>query len=161
VSDGRSPRERIGADGHDAWPPSDDGESQRWELIDRCRRHGISVLDPWNVPIAWLWDRLDGSAPDPGVRAFRREYVPAIFTQAKVEEDDHDDAIDRKTFIEIELVDQHGRPIGNKLFRVTLPNGTVYEGTLNGGGFARVDGIDPGNCRVTFPELNDTAWRLR
>ena len=45
-------------------------------------------------------------------------------------------------------------------YRVTLPDGTmVAEGTLNDKGFARVDGIDPGTCKVTFPKLHKDAWK--
>ena len=31
-------------------------------------------------------------------------------------------------------------------------------GTLDNNGFARVDGIDPGTCKITFPELDKDAW---
>jgi hypothetical protein len=42
---------------------------------------------------------------------------------------------------------------------VTLPDGTVHEGSLDHNGFARVDGIEnPGSCDITFPELDDGAW---
>ena len=42
--------------------------------------------------------------------------------------------------------------------RITLPDGTVAEGTLDEKGFARVDGIDPGACQITFPNLDKEAW---
>ena len=36
---------------------------------------------------------------------------------------------------------------------------TLAEGTLDDKGFARVDGIDPGSCKVTFPKLDKTVWK--
>ena len=36
---------------------------------------------------------------------------------------------------------------------------SVAEGTLDDKGFARVDGIDPGNCQITFPNLDQDTWQ--
>jgi len=44
-------------------------------------------------------------------------------------------------------------------YRITLADGeTVAEGTLDEKGFARVDGIETGTCKVTFPEKDQEAW---
>ena len=51
-------------------------------------------------------------------------------------------------------------PVPGKPYRVTLPDGqTVAEGTLDEKGFAGVDGIEPGMCKVTFPNLEKQAWK--
>ncbi len=43
---------------------------------------------------------------------------------------------------------------------ITLPDGsTVATGTTDEKGRARVEGIDPGTCKVTFPELDKDAWK--
>jgi type VI secretion system secreted protein VgrG len=34
----------------------------------------------------------------------------------------------------------------------------VRAGTLDARGLARVQGIDPGRCAVTFPDLDEDAW---
>jgi type VI secretion system secreted protein VgrG len=64
-----------------------------------------------------------------------------------------------KTYIEIELVDEAGSPVPGEQYEVTLADGTtVARGTLDQNGFARIDGIDPGSCKVTFPRLDKDAW---
>ena len=45
-------------------------------------------------------------------------------------------------------------------YSITLPDGsTVADGTLDEKGRARVDNIDPGTCKVTFPNLDEEAWQ--
>ncbi len=66
----------------------------------------------------------------------------------------------KRSWIEIELVDKKNKPVPGEAYRVTLPDGqTVAEGTLDEKGFARVDGIDPGTCKITFPNLETQAWK--
>jgi type VI secretion system secreted protein VgrG len=66
---------------------------------------------------------------------------------------------EEKTWIEIELVDEEGNPVPGERYEVTLPDGqTVARGTLDENGLARIEGIDPGQCKVTFPNLDQEAW---
>ena len=65
----------------------------------------------------------------------------------------------KKSWIEIELVDEEDNPVPGEKYRITLPDGkTLAEGRLDDKGFARVDGIDPGTCKITFPDLDKEAW---
>jgi len=64
----------------------------------------------------------------------------------------------KTSWIEIELVGEDDKPIPGEAYRITLPDGTTGEGTLDDKGFARVDGIDSGNCQITFPNLDQEAW---
>ncbi len=65
----------------------------------------------------------------------------------------------KKSWIEIQLNDEDGRPVPGEPYKVTLPDGTtVADGTLDDKGFARVDNIDPGTCQVTFPNLDKDSW---
>jgi len=65
---------------------------------------------------------------------------------------------EKKSWIEIELVDDDGKPVPGEEYRVTLPDKTVTGGTLDEKGYAKIAGIDPGSCKVTFPNLDKEAW---
>jgi hypothetical protein len=64
-------------------------------------------------------------------------------------------------WIEIELVDEDDQPVSGESYRIELADGKTEEGSLDEKGFARVDGIPKGNCKVTFPNLDKEAWEKR
>lgn len=61
-------------------------------------------------------------------------------------------------WIEIALMDEDGTPVSGESYRVKLPNSRVLTGNLDSRGVARIEGIDPGTCQVTFPDLDQDAW---
>src|ERR1035438_1658656 len=61
---------------------------------------------------------------------------------------------DKKHWVEIALVDKDGNPIAGENYAITVPGGSVVTGSLNSKGRARVNGIDPGTCKITFPDLD-------
>jgi hypothetical protein len=63
------------------------------------------------------------------------------------------------SFVAIELVDDNGKPMAGTRYCIVLPDGGKREGCLNSNGYARVDGIDPGSCKITFPDLDKNSWR--
>ena len=65
-----------------------------------------------------------------------------------------------KTWIEIELIDKNGMPVGNERYKLTLPDGSVKWGRLDGNGKARVERIQPGACQVTFPDRDQEVWEV-
>ncbi|MBN2492832.1 MAG: hypothetical protein JXQ29_18430 [Planctomycetes bacterium] len=64
----------------------------------------------------------------------------------------------KTSWIEIQLVGEDDEGIPGEKYRITLPDGSVAEGTLDEKGLARVEGFEPGSCQVTFPELDAEAW---
>ena len=67
-----------------------------------------------------------------------------------------------ESWIEIKLVGEDDEPIPGERYSITLPDGeTVAEGTLDEKGEARVEGIEKGDCRVTFPDLDQDAWEKK
>jgi len=61
-------------------------------------------------------------------------------------------------WIEIEMVDEAGQPVTGERYKIELSDGTVSEGTLGSDGKARLEGIEPGSCKVSFPDLDSEAW---
>jgi predicted RNA-binding protein with TRAM domain len=71
----------------------------------------------------------------------------------------NDDKTHEKTdWIEIELVAEDDNPIAGEKYEVTVPDGSVASGTLDGDGFARIEGFETGQCKVSFPYLDTAAW---
>lgn len=68
------------------------------------------------------------------------------------------DKLRTRSWIEIQLVGEDDAPIGGAKYAIRLPGGTMITGTLDADGTARVDGIPPGLCQVSFPELDQDAW---
>ena len=64
----------------------------------------------------------------------------------------------RKSWIEIHLEDEDGNPIYGEEYKVIEPGGREVTGALDAKGLARIDGIDPGQCKVTFPRLHHKEW---
>ncbi|MCP3136400.1 carboxypeptidase regulatory-like domain-containing protein [Pyxidicoccus xibeiensis] len=67
--------------------------------------------------------------------------------------------VEAPTWLVIELADDEGKPVPHARYVVTLPDGSTREGTLNKHGYARVDGVNPGQCQVSFPRLDGRSWR--
>jgi len=66
---------------------------------------------------------------------------------------------EKVSWIEIVAVDDKDRPVSGERYKIVLPDGAVAEGTLDNKGFARIDGIPPGSCEVSFPELDKSVWK--
>ena len=91
-------------------------------------------------------ERPDASHSNEKVKAFKPP------TKEEVQQKD-------LTWIEIELLDPSGEPVPGEPYVIELPDGTVSSGILDSRGMARVDGIDPGTCKVSFPRRHDKAWK--
>jgi len=68
-------------------------------------------------------------------------------------------ATKKTDWIEIKLVDQEGKPVPGEKYRVELPDGSIRQGVLNSEGVAWEGNLDPGTCKITFPDLDGTEWR--
>jgi hypothetical protein len=65
---------------------------------------------------------------------------------------------EEKHWIEIELIDDAGNPVAGELYFVELPDGSTLSGRTDGQGRARVDGVDPGTAKVSFPDLDKSLY---
>lgn len=110
-------------------------------------------------------ESLDADTADPGevakVKAKQKETQTGKYGSTKAkpfkEEPEEKEEAKETSWIEIELHDQEGEPIAGERYEIKLPDGKVSKGSLDGKGFARVQGFDPGQCKVTFPELDKDA----
>jgi type VI secretion system secreted protein VgrG len=66
---------------------------------------------------------------------------------------------DKKSSITIKLTDSDGDPIAGEPYKVTLPDDSVADGTLDDKGTATINNIDPGTCKVTFPQRDKTVLK--
>jgi type VI secretion system secreted protein VgrG len=65
---------------------------------------------------------------------------------------------ENKSWIEVAVVDEADRPLPGEQYEVELPNGRVATGTTGADGVARIEGVDPGTCKIRFPNLDKDAW---
>ena len=61
-------------------------------------------------------------------------------------------------FIEIELIDDAGKPVADELYLIELPDGAKLTGRTDAQGRARVDDVDPGTAKISFPDLDKAAY---
>jgi hypothetical protein len=65
------------------------------------------------------------------------------------------------SWIAIQLVDDSDPPVPVpfKKYRVELPDQAVREGMLDENGQVMLRGVDPGSCKVSFPQLHGDDWK--
>ena len=108
----------------------------------------------------------EADTADPGdvaqVKARQREQKQGKYGSQKIKPfkppEKTEENAKKLSWIEIELLDALGNPVAGETYRVKLANGTVAEGTLDEKGFARLEPIEPGNCEVTFPNMDGRSW---
>ena len=64
-----------------------------------------------------------------------------------------------KTWIEIEVVDELGRPISGEPYDCMMPDGKIETGTLDSRGRVRFDGIDSGTCVFSLTGQDKDTWK--
>jgi type VI secretion system secreted protein VgrG len=97
------------------------------------------------------------TAPEPAAEGVAAAVV-AVRERPFKEPDPDEVEAEEKTWIEIELVGEDDVGIPGEKFKITTPDGKVVTGTTGPEGLAKVIGIDSGNCKVTFPNLDKEAW---
>ncbi len=63
-----------------------------------------------------------------------------------------------KSWVELELVDEDGKPVPNARYQLCFSDGTERSGTLGDDGRGREEGIQAGTCKVTFPDYDAAEW---
>jgi hypothetical protein len=87
------------------------------------------------------------------------EVGEAVFVEVSSSADDEAQDPKKKSWLELELVDQDGIPLAFEDYVVELPDGSLREGRLDDKGKSRLRGLDPGSCKVSFPRLAPDDWK--
>jgi hypothetical protein len=67
---------------------------------------------------------------------------------------------DQKTWVEIELLDDAGKPVPGEAYRIKVPGGYIEEGRLDAKGRAKISNLDPGVCEISFTGIDGKDWKL-
>jgi type VI secretion system secreted protein VgrG len=96
-------------------------------------------------------DKADDAQPGTKIALEKRS---AARKEKRVKEGDET----KKSWIKLKLVDEAGNPVPGEAYKVKTSDGRTASGTLNDKGEAEVKGIEPGDCQVSFPNLDKDAW---
>jgi len=114
------------------------------------RRHGeVSRMALTNAFQSGAWVLLPAAAPAPNYRPSGAAESPGEQVKS---------ARVVKTWVEMEVVDDDGRPMAGRGYVCMLPDGTLQTGTLDRGGRVRFEGIDPGNCAFSLTDFHAADW---
>jgi hypothetical protein len=86
---------------------------------------------------------------------------PEYFFTVKVEDtefgkqEQESGLLEFKDWIEIELVDDNGKPMPNEKYVLHLPDGNKRQGILDVNGFAKEENIPPGKVDIEFSNLDE------
>jgi type VI secretion system secreted protein VgrG len=63
----------------------------------------------------------------------------------------------QKTWVELEVAYADGAPMALEYYRVDAPGGVTREGWTDEKGKLRLEGLDPGDCKITFPDIEEAV----
>ncbi len=137
--------------GRESGPATDDEIVER--LAERLVRPDLRVVtcaSHFTPALEIAVEAAAGTSP--------QQTTPLEDEQAAQAEKEEEPAAEEEHWLEIELVDDEGNPVPGELYVVELPDGSTVSGRLDGNGFARLEGIDPGTAKVSFPELDKELY---
>lgn len=128
-----------------------------------------TLVPPSSPMEADIADNADPGSKAPSYKSQRRAMTkqqqaafnaPSYKPKPKSSQGSQPEDKKKQSWVEIKLKDEQGNAVPGEKYRITLPDGsTLAEGTLDENGYAKVDGIDPGNCKITFPNRDGRSWK--
>lgn len=111
--------------------------------------HGGTILPP-GAPTVWIGETGSGNSKTvvANVAEGGRDAASAL-SEAK------------STWIEVQMNDKGGFGVANTKFTLETPNGKIIHGVTDGNGLGRVEGIQPGNHKITFPDLPQDGFKKK
>ncbi|HEV7920262.1 MAG TPA: carboxypeptidase-like regulatory domain-containing protein [Thermoanaerobaculia bacterium] len=124
-------------------------------LANRMVHEGLQVIscaDSYLASILGTFTEASSAASTPSAQTTTplQDEEAAQQQPAPASEENH--------FIEIELVDEEGKPMADQSYLIELPDGTQRTGRTDVNGKARIEGIDPGTAKVSFPEYDKAVY---
>jgi len=86
-----------------------------------------------------------------------KPFKPASAEQVAAEQSSEDGPGKTPSWIALKLEDADGHPVPGEAYEVTLPDNSVASGTTDENGQARVEGFEPGQCKISFPNLDKSV----
>lgn len=83
----------------------------------------------------------------------RLALTPTVPREEEPEPADETASEEALSWIQIRLLDETGSPMAGAKYRIEPPSGGPIDGALDDSGEARHEGLKPGACKVSFPEL--------
>jgi hypothetical protein len=144
----------------DDWLPREAGSS-RAVLAELCAELGAPLVHRPDLDPAELRSWVREALHDGVLRAYR--IVPklsgaGVAEISEIPPSEPPPPVEEKTWISIVLTDADKRPVPFRRYHIELPDESVREGMLDENGRARLQGIDPGTCKVSFPEFHAKDW---
>jgi len=111
--------------------------------------HGGTILPP-GAPTVIIGEQGSGSGtPKPGVAAPGGKDGGAKIESVTT------------SWIEIQMNDRAGFGVANTKFKLETPDGKIIHGVTDGNGLGRVEGIQPGNHKISFPDLPQDGFKKK
>jgi uncharacterized Zn-binding protein involved in type VI secretion len=111
--------------------------------------HGGNILPPGALTVIIGESGSGNSKPSSAVAAAGGKDDGSTLDEAKA------------TWIEIQMNDKGGFGVANTKFQLETPDGKIIHGVTDGNGLGRVEGIQPGNHNITFPDLPPDGWKKK
>jgi hypothetical protein len=123
------------------------------ELAARIVADGLQVVTCGDTYFSSLQTTVQTAAA-----ASTQQTTPLQDEEAAQAQQQNAPAADEKHWIEIELIGEDGKPVAGESYFVELPDGSSISGRTDGQGRARIDGVDPGTAKVSFPDMDKKGY---
>ena len=123
-------------------------------LAGRLVSEGLLIVSCADSYLASLQGTFQAAAP---AASQPPQTTPLEDEQAAKEEKPAQEP-EEQHWIEIELLDDEGKPVAGERYFVELPDGSSLSGRTDGQGRARIEGVDPGTAKVSFPDLDKKMY---
>ncbi|MGZ8711341.1 MAG: hypothetical protein ACXW28_14060 [Thermoanaerobaculia bacterium] len=118
----------------------------------------VSCADTWLASIQGTLTESSAAASSAAAAAAAATPTTPLQDEEAAQAASTADQAEETHYIEVELLDDEGKPIANEAYFVELPDGSSKSGRTDAKGFARIDGVDPGTAKVTFPDLDKKSY---